>query len=183
MDYLLHENIIVLRIQRRKHSINIFYSHNSSVHHYPIRRLKIANSPISIAIQLSRLDLQSTQTETKRERDLASFVSGVGRGAFESSFESFDWSVPEWRKKETVESFWLNIKEMRMFRSKIEFWRVYCLSKLSIFRDLCSIRAIMASALSASTCSSAILLFRSHCDLRFSRLAIGKRTAKKDCVA
>lgn len=32
----------------------------------------------------------------------------------------------------------------------------YCLSKLSILRDLCSILMIIASALSASTCSAAI---------------------------
>lgn len=63
----------------------------------------------------------------------------------------------------------------------MEFWSVYCLSKLSIFRDLCSIRAIIASALSASTCSSAILSI-AHCDLRISHLAIGKRPAKQEVM-
>lgn len=38
---LLHENIIVLRIQCREQTIHILDSHYSPMHHYPISRLQI----------------------------------------------------------------------------------------------------------------------------------------------
>lgn len=77
--------------------------------------------------------------------------------------------------------FLAKIKELSSFREnytkkeRIEF-ECYCLSKLSIFRDFCSILVIMASALSASTNSSVpaifhtLSLFLFHCDFLICQL-------------
>lgn len=39
-EHSLHEDIIVLSIQRREQSFHILYRHQSSMHYYPIRRLQ-----------------------------------------------------------------------------------------------------------------------------------------------
>ena len=171
-EHSLHEDIIVLSIQRREQSFHILYRHQSSMHYYPIRRLQnprkshqslfifTTHTPknhtffflmfklkfeayifpkFNTEPQLNRrivklfshieltlttlfkllLSFLSTifsgtkhgirknkENNFQRESEnLATFVSGLGRRAFESSFQSFDWFRPATDQKSKFSYF------------------------------------------------------------------------------
>lgn len=104
--------------------------------------------------------------------DLTTLVFGLGRGPFKSCLQSFHWFIPEnFGQSIELKNSISHINQQKILKTKCGFfaWKrmlflnlglvggcesSYCLSRLSILRDLCSILVIMASALSASTKSA-----------------------------
>lgn len=110
---------------------------------------------MSFSFLFPQFPRQPNRTGKRKNNDyLASLVFGIGRRTFKSSFQGFDWFM----------SAKVGMKQIRVEENtEMSEIRVnYCLSKLSIFLDLCSILVMMASALSASTNSTVPAIFSSN---------------------
>lgn len=146
----LHQDVVVLGIQRVEHAVDVPDRHHRAVHHDPVRRLRRKAKSIHLN-QIQRLFRESmAETKSHTLHRSSRVLRGVPSSAVLRASTGFDLPPPR-RAATRTDGSPSNPANQKDQERRRRIGGAYCLRRVSILRDFCSMREMMASRFSSAS--------------------------------